>query len=98
MNALKRRVKHLMFLTIMLFYRKRVELMADWLSYEMGFTGNGPSSFDVKPSEPRPKLPKFIVRDLTRAAEEDAAWRRECWRQSVGQVTGEWDSLDNPPS
>lgn len=70
-------------------YRGEIQVDAAWRSYEIGFTGNGPTAFDTKPSVPRPVLPMPLREEIARFWNIEGRARRQAWAESCREVLGE---------
>ena len=60
-----------------------------WKSYEIGFTGVGITALDKEPDCPKPELPDDLALAIDEFFDAEAKFRRETFRASVLEVTGE---------
>lgn len=74
-------------------FHNRIQKYVSWESYEIGFTGNGPTAFDIKPKFNKPKLPKFIESKIKAESKTIADMRKYAFKQSCIDVLGE-DPMD----
>lgn len=65
--------------------------MGEWVNYKAGFSGKGPTAFDVKPEIEPSRFQKWLVADEIshQKAIRYAAWRLSCM-EVMGEDPEEW--------
>jgi len=61
-----------------------------WLLYQMGFSGVGTTSLDIKPDFPMPTdIPENIKNELIETAKTFAQWKWKIWCKTIQGELGE---------
>jgi len=72
-------------------FPKRLRRILEWMNYDIGFSGNGPTFLDKRPASKRPN----VTRLERKLIEYDGIYRIECelrqeiWRNACIEILGE---------